>query len=93
MTHSDPVIRGKGIANLYSNIKLSNHLLTAAVIFKVAVYNKFDVLDADSLLLLKGFVAQKLEDAAAVIEALEVLKLFYQRKVLADSEMFPVCVK
>jgi hypothetical protein len=42
---------------------------------------------------LKAFTIQKVEDAAAVIEALNVLNLFYQKKVLNETEMLSICIK
>lgn len=69
------------------------YLIIAAMIFKFSIYNKFDGLDSDSLQLLKGFLSQKLEDAAAVLEALEVFNLFHQRGALDNTETFSVCVK
>lgn len=65
----------------------------AIVVFKVAVYQKFESIDVESLNLLKTFVTQKIEDAAVVIEALTVLNFFYERKVLNETEMLSIVIK
>lgn len=90
MTHSDPLIRGKGTETFFY---IKYHQLLAAIVFKAAVNQKFEGLDVDSLNLLKNFTTQKLDDAAVVIESLAILKLFYQRKALNDSEMLSICIR
>lgn len=59
----------------------------------MAVNQKFESIDAESLNLLKSFVTQKVEDAAVVIEALTVLNLFYQRNFLNATELLSIIIK
>ena len=68
-------------------------LFIAAIIFKAAIFQKFNSFDAETLSLLIQFIVQKLDDSAVVLEAIAILSLFSEKNVLSEKELFSTCIK